>query len=145
MGNENKPRNNVIVQLVTIFAVGAVAVALLVGFFFDGDFEKAFRSFAGAPDRDPVIDISSAKVQTEGEVRLDGRCSDQAIAQKAKSGALFNSRRDAEDKCRARVGGDPTVQLSLKVDDAGEVALEDIGGRCIARVAQTWTCLYDGR
>ncbi|MCP4870283.1 MAG: hypothetical protein GY898_16380 [Proteobacteria bacterium] len=145
MSNDSKPRTTVIVHLITILAVGAVAAALLVGFFFDGDFAKAYRAISGGSDGPAKVDIASAKVQTTGEVRLDGRCVDQAIADKARSGALFNSKRDAEDRCRTRVGGDPDVQLSLKVDDAGEVALEDIGGRCIARVAQTWTCLYDGR
>jgi len=143
--DKSEARSHVLLRLVSVFAIGAVAAALLVGFFFDGDFGQAYRNLVGQGDGKVSVDIASAVVQTTGEVRLDGRCAVPAIADKAHSGAEFNSKRDAEDRCRARVGGDPEVQLSLRVDDAGEVVLEDIGGRCIARVAQTWTCLYDGR
>ncbi len=143
MSERSSTGSHVIVRLISILAIGAVAAALLVGFFFDGNWSKALREVTGKPPPKGKFTLATSTVQAFGEVRLDGSCA--AVAEKARAGAAFNAERDAKDKCRARVQDHRDVSVSIKIDDAGEVVLDDLGGRCVATVQQTWTCMFDGR
>jgi len=140
--------SHTIIRIVSVLCVSAVAAALLVGFFFGGDFRAAFKHVGielKARSDAPVVDIASYEVTSSGTARVDGACSEPAIADKARQGAEFASKREAEDKCRARVAADPDASMSLRLDDGGTIALESGGDKCMATVEQAWTCLYDNR
>lgn len=148
MSERNKEAgSHVAFRIFSVLAVGAVALSLLVGFFFGGDFRAALKH-VGIELREreaPVVDIAAYQVTATGRARVDGACADEAIADKARRGAEFAGKQDAEDQCRERVVSSPDASISLRLDEAGTPALETGGGKCLATVEQRWTCLYDSR
>jgi hypothetical protein len=135
--------SHVILRIVSVLAVGTVAAALLVGFFFAGDFGAALRWATGQGRFGAGGSLDAATVQVTGSARLDGSCEDAAVADKATAGAEFNARTDAQDLCRNLDGAPQDGSLNLKRVDAGAPVLETVGGKCVSRVEQTYTCLFN--
>jgi hypothetical protein len=137
-------RGSIILRLITAFAVAAVALSLWVGFFYGGDFKKALRAWSGQAEL-PATSLGSVQVEAKGMSRLDGSCKDAAIATKATDAALGSAKTDARDLCAADPKARGDVRLSMRLDTPGEPLLKTNGKKCIARVEQTWTCVFDSR
>jgi hypothetical protein len=135
--------SQVIIRVVSVLAVGAVAVALLVGFFFGGDFGAALGHLRGGGGFGQGGSLDSATVTVSGSARLDGSCDDATLAEQAASGAVFNARTEAEDQCWNLEGAPSGGTLRLKRVDTGDPVMEMVGSKCVARVEQTYTCLFD--
>ena len=143
MAKDKAAGSQVIIRIVSVFAVGAVAVALLVGFFFGGDFGAALGYLRGEGGLGRGGSLDSATVMVSGSARFDGTCDDDEVAERARSGAVFNARTEAEDQCWALDGAPSGAALRLKRVDTGEPVMEAVGGKCVARVEQTYTCMFD--
>lgn len=137
-------RSSVILRLITAFAVLAVGLSLWVGFFYGGDFRKAYRAWTGQAEPQ-TTSIGSVQVTARGASRLDGSCKDATIKQKATDAALGSAKTDARDLCAADPKAKGNVRLSMRLDDPGEVELKSNAKKCIGRVQQTWTCVFDSR
>ncbi len=137
-------RSSIILRLVTAFAVAAVALSLWVGFFYGGDFKKAWAAWTGQSL--PVqTAVGSAQVQARGTARLAGSCEDKAIAAKTTENALGAAKTDAGGLCAADPKAKGNVRVSLRLDEPGEPQVKTNGKKCIVRVEQTWTCVFDSR
>lgn len=143
MTAERPARSHIVLRVLSVLAVGAVAVALLVGFFFSGDFGAAFRRLSGGRSLGFSSGIESAAVTVDGTARFDGTCRDAEIAEKTRQGARFNARTVAEDRCRSVEGAPERASIRLKQEDEVEPTLETIGSRCVGHVRQSFTCLYE--
>lgn len=142
MAKDKAAGSQVIIRVVSVLAVGAVAVSLLVGFFFGGDFGAALGSLTGSGGLGRGGDLDAATVIVEGSARVDGDCSDDDVAGRARSGAEFNARTEAADQCRAQSGAPEGGKLNLQRVDTAEPSLESVGGKCVARVQQTYNCRF---
>jgi len=132
----------VIIRVVSVLAVGAVAAALLVGFFFGGDFGAALKYLRGDGSIGRGGNLDAATVTVEGTARADGDCEDAEVAGRATAGAEYNARTEAVDQCRALPGAPEGAKLNLQRVDQGEPAQEVVAGKCVARVEQTYNCRF---
>ncbi len=140
---DSEARSHLVLRVVSILAVGAVAGALLVGFFYGGDFGKAWKDLSGGKWwSSEVTEAATAQVVGIGAARFDGRCNDSTIAGQASTGAKFSAKKDAEDRCMALPGAKVEAGISLRPDIEAEPTLEQIGGKCVANVQITYTCLF---
>ena len=137
-------RSSIVLRLVTAFAVAAVALSLWVGFFYGGDFKKAWAAWTGTGLPTPTA-VGSAQVEAHGTARLDGSCSDKAIATKTTDAALGAAKTDATGLCAADPKARGNVRVSLRLDEPGEPEVKTNGKKCIVHVSQTWTCVFDSR
>ncbi len=112
-------RSSIILRLVTAFAVAAVALSLWVGFFYGGDFKKAWAAWTGQGVPEPTS-LGSVQVKAKGMARLDGSCADDVIATKATDAALGAAKTDARDLCAADPKAKGDVRLSMRLDEPGE-------------------------
>ena len=142
MAKDKAACSQVIIRLVSVLAVGAVALALLVGFFFGGDFGAALRHLRGEGGLGRGGSLDETKVTVSGTARVDGDCADEAAAGRATSGAEFNARTEAADRCRGREDAPADANLNLQRMDTGKPVLESVGGKCVARVEQTYKCRF---
>ena len=127
-----------------LYAVLAVGLSLWVGFFYGGDFKKAYRAWTGQAEPQKTS-LGSVQVTAKGSSRLDGSCTDAAIAQKATDAALGAAKQDARMLCAEDPKAKGDVRLSMRLDEPGEPELKSNGKKCIVRVEQAWTCVFDSR
>lgn len=137
-------RSSIVLRLITAFAVAAVALSLWVGFFYGGDFKKAWAAWTGQTLPEPTS-IGSVQVAAAGMARLDGSCADATIAKKATDAAIGAAKTDARQLCAADPKAKGEVRLSMRLDSPGEPIAKTNGKKCIVRVEQTWTCVFDSR
>ncbi len=137
-------RSSIVLRLLTAFAVAAVALSLWVGFFYAGDFKKAWAAWSGQGLPSPTS-VGSVQVQAHGRARLDGSCKDAEIARKATDAAIGAAKTDAMTLCAADPKAKGDVRLSMRLDAPGEPAVKTNGKKCIVDVEQTWTCVFDSR
>lgn len=137
-------RSSIVLRLLTAFAVAAVALSLWVGFFYGGDFKKAWAAWTGQGLPEPTS-VGSVQVEARGAARLDGSCADPIIATKATDAALGAAKTDAQGLCAASPKAKGDLRLSMRLDGPGEPELKTNGKKCIVHVEQTWTCLFDSR
>jgi hypothetical protein len=132
---------HIVLRVVSVIAVGTVAAALLVGFFFGGDFGAAMRWVTDAPRPQGESRMNTASVRTSGDARLDGSCKDPKIKEKVEKAALDAARREADDTCRALPGIADDARLALRRDEIVAAVVTEGGGRCQARAEAVWTCM----